>query len=118
MLFCRTLMTMTAGTAARRLNLDAFVEQSLEYEADGSKTIRRLADMQSTHPLTIRRVGALMEWVGSGEYDRAIAGDYARRDEKNFRNEADEAARRYASSSWRRKWASPLRTLGGDGGLA
>ena len=113
---CRTLMTMTAGTAARHLNLDAFVEQSLEYEADGSKTIRRLADMQSTHPLTIRRVGALMEWVGSGEYDRAIAGDYARRDEKNFRNEADEAARRYAEQLVEEEVGESLEDIGEEMG--
>jgi Zn-dependent protease with chaperone function len=94
---CRALLALTAGTAARHLNVDAFVEQGLEYEADGSKTIRRLADMQSTHPLTIRRVRALMDWVGSGEYGRVVAGNYARRDEgKGFGYEADEAARRHA----------------------
>ncbi|HEY8816608.1 MAG TPA: M48 family metallopeptidase [Candidatus Dormibacteraeota bacterium] len=94
---CRALMALTAGTAARHLNLDAFVDQGLEYEADGSRTIRRLADMQSTHPLTIQRVRALMDWVGLGEYGRLIAGDYVKRgEEDSFRREADQAARRYA----------------------
>ncbi|HEX4465307.1 MAG TPA: M48 family metallopeptidase [Solirubrobacterales bacterium] len=94
---CQALMTITAGTAAQHLNLDAFVDQGLEYEADGSSTIRRLADIQSTHPLTIRRVQALLDWVGSGEYERLIAGDYIKRGEEGvFRDEVDQAAQRYA----------------------
>lgn len=94
---CNALMAITAGTTARHLNLEAFVDQGLEYEEDGSAAIRRLADMQSTHPLTIRRVRALTEWVGSGEYERLLAGEYVKRGEENsFRREADQAARRYA----------------------
>lgn len=94
---CRALMAITAGTAAQHLSLEAFVEQGLEYEGDGSGTIRRLADMRSTHPLTIRRVRALTDWVGSGEYEQVMAGDYVKRgEEEGFRYEADQAALRYA----------------------
>jgi hypothetical protein len=114
---CRALMAITAGTAARHLNLDAFVAQGLEYETDGSKTIRRLADIQSTHPLTIRRVRALMDWVGSGEYGRVLAGDYVRRNEqKRFRDEADEAARRHAEQLLAEDAGESLEDLGDEMG--
>jgi Zn-dependent protease with chaperone function len=94
---CGALMALTAGTAYSHLNLEAFVEQGLMYEDEGSGFIRRLMDMRSTHPLTIRRVRALMDWVGSGEYEQVIAGDYVRRgEEEGFRYEADQAALRYA----------------------
>jgi Zn-dependent protease with chaperone function len=94
---CRALMALTAGTAAPHLNLEAFVEQGLTYEEDGSAMIRRIVDVRSTHPLTIRRVRALMDWVGSGEYEQVLGGDYVKRGEEDgFRYEAERAALRYA----------------------
>lgn len=81
---CRTLMVMAAGAEAKRLNLDAFMRQGLEYREGGiglARLSRLLLDMGATHPMPVRRIHELMTWVRSGAYDRIIAGEYPRRDE-------------------------------------
>lgn len=97
---CRTLMTVSAGTAAGRLNLDAYMQQGLEYDsgAQGVERLTRLlADLNVTHPLPVHRVRELLAWVRSGEYDRIIAGEYARRgSEQPLREHADAAGQHYA----------------------
>ncbi len=96
---CRTLMTLSAGAAAEHLNLDAFIAQGLEYDEKGAgldRLTRLLHDMQVTHPMPVRRVRVLLDWVRSGDYDRIIGGDYLRRgDEPPLRDEADSAAGHY-----------------------
>ncbi len=96
---CRTLMTLSAGAAAEHLNLDAFIAQGLEYDEKGAgldRLTRLLHDMQVTHPMPVRRVRVLLDWVRSGDYDRIIGGDYLRRgDEPPLRDEADTAAGHY-----------------------
>jgi Zn-dependent protease with chaperone function len=98
---CMTLMTLAGGTSARRLDLEAFIEQGLEYDA-GTTGVegfrRRFRHASSTHPLPIRRVRALMDWVQSGDYERILRGDYVRRSEDgDFAQQATAAARRYAT---------------------
>jgi hypothetical protein len=36
-------------------------------------------ELSLTHPIAVRRVKELIEWVQSGEYDRIIDGSYPRR---------------------------------------
>jgi Zn-dependent protease with chaperone function len=98
---CRSLLSLTAGTAADRLDLDAFMRQASEYRdpTRGFERFTRLfADLNLTHSLPVQRVHELMEWVRSGEYDRIVAGDYLRRDDpqRSPRDEAADAAAHYA----------------------
>jgi Zn-dependent protease with chaperone function len=78
---CRTLMTIAGGEAAGELNLDAFVAQATDYDEGGSgleRLTRLLQDLNVTHPMPVRRVNLLLEWVRGGEYDRMVGGEYVR----------------------------------------
>jgi Zn-dependent protease with chaperone function len=92
---CRTLMVIAAGAPARRLNLDAFVRQAVEYEDwdSGLDRLRRLPrELGQTHPVPVRRVRELMRWVQGGDYDRIMSGEYVRRgQERGARAEASDA---------------------------
>jgi len=97
---CRTLMVLSAGTAARELDLEAFLRQAQDFD-EGGKGLdwlsRRGLELRGGHPLTVRRVKELMAWVRSGDYDRILAGEYVRRgDERAPREEAADAADHYA----------------------
>lgn len=97
---CRTLMTIAAGAEAEHLDLDAFMRQGTEYRERGSgleRLSRLLLDLNLSHPMPVRRIHELMEWVRSGEYDRIVAGSYPSRDDPpRPRAEASEAVLHYA----------------------
>ena len=97
---CRALMTISAGEAAADLNLDAFIAQGMEYSEGGSgleRITKLLQDMRLTHPMPVRRVKMLLDWVHEGEYDRMVRGDYLRRgEEASAREEAEAASTFYA----------------------
>ena len=79
---CRTLMVLGAGMSADKLNLDAFMNQAMEYEQwdDPSDRVRRFFyEAGLTHPLAVRRVREVMTWVQSGDYDRIVGGEYMKR---------------------------------------
>lgn len=81
---CRTLMVIAGGAQADRLDLDAFMRQGAEYREQGSgleRLTRLLLDLNLVHPMPVRRIHQLMEWVRSGEYDRIVAGSFTTRDE-------------------------------------
>jgi hypothetical protein len=97
---CRALMVVTAGEAAADLNLDAFIAQAMDYEGgEGIERLTRmLQDMRLTHPMPVRRVRNLLEWVREGGYDRIVGGDYLRAgQEPPLRDEADAAQEHYAA---------------------
>ena len=97
---CRALMVLAAGEAAEDLNLDAFIAQGMEYSEGGSgleRLTRLLQQLQVTHPMPVRRVRLLLDWVREGDYDRMVRGDYLRRgEEPSAREEADAAGVFYA----------------------
>jgi Zn-dependent protease with chaperone function len=97
---CRTLMVLAAGMPADHLNLDAFMQQAMEYESwdDPSDRVRRFFnEIGQSHPYSVRRVSEVMKWVQAGEYDRIVRGEYRRRDEQtNVREEAGDAVNFYA----------------------
>jgi Zn-dependent protease with chaperone function len=97
---CHALMVLAAGEAANELNLDAFIAQGTEYSDRGSgmeRLTRLFQDLRVTHPLPVRRVHMLLEWVHEGDYDRMVRGDYLRRgEEASAREEADAAGVFYA----------------------
>jgi hypothetical protein len=88
-------MVMAAGEAAKDLSLDAFIAQGMDYDAGGSgleKLTKMLQDLNVTHPMPVRRVHLLLDWVHEGDYDRMVRGDYLRRgEEPTAREEADAA---------------------------
>ena len=97
---CQALMVLAAGEAAEDLNLDAFVAQGMDYEVTGSgleRLTKRMQDLNVTHPMPVRRVRMLLDWVREGDYDRMVRGDYLRRgEEPSARDEADAAGAFYA----------------------
>ena len=97
---CRVLMVMAAGAEARHLDLEQFMNQGREYREEGGgleRLSRLLLDMHVTHPLPVRRIHELMEWVASGDYDRIVGGSYVTRDEPvSPRAEASDAVTHYA----------------------
>ena len=96
---CRALMVLSAGEAAADLNLDAFIAQGMDYSETGSgleRMTRLLQDLQITHPMPVRRVRMLLDWVHEGDYDALVRGEYVRRgDEASAREEADAASAFY-----------------------
>jgi Zn-dependent protease with chaperone function len=97
---CRTLMVVAAGAEADRLDLDVFMRQSQEYREQRSgleRLSRLLLDLNLTHPMPVKRVHELMEWVKGGDYDRIVGGSYVRRDEPvQPRAEASDAVAHYS----------------------
>jgi Zn-dependent protease with chaperone function len=97
---CRALMVIAAGEAADDLNLDAFVAQGMDYSESGTgleRLTRLLQQLQVTHPMPVRRVRLLLDWVREGDYDRMVRGDYLRvGEEPSAREEADAAGAFYA----------------------
>ena len=95
----RALMVITAGEAAEELNLDAFIAQGMEYEQKGTgmeRLTKLMQDLRVTHPMPVRRVKTLLDWVQTGEYDRMVRGEYLRRgDEPSASEEASSASDHY-----------------------
>jgi Zn-dependent protease with chaperone function len=97
---CRALMVIAAGEAAEELNLDAFIAQGMDYSEGGTgleRLTKLLQDLRLTHPMPVRRVRMLLDWVREGDYDRMVRGDYLRRgEEPTAREETDAASAFYA----------------------
>jgi Zn-dependent protease with chaperone function len=65
-----------------QLNVDAFMQQAHEYAASGEGldvVYKVLSTLALTHPMHTVRAAELQRWVGSGEYDRILRGEYVRR---------------------------------------
>jgi Zn-dependent protease with chaperone function len=96
---CRALMTIAAGESAQDLNLDAFIAQAMEYSERGSgmeRLTKLLQDLRLTHPMPVRRVRLLLDWVHEGGFDRIVRGEYLRvGQEASAREEAGEASAFY-----------------------
>jgi Zn-dependent protease with chaperone function len=132
---CQVMMVLAAGEAAQDLNLDAFIAQGMDYEVTGSgleRLTKLMQDLNVTHPMPVRRVRMLLDWVREGDYDRMVRGDYLRRgEEPSAREEADAAGAFYADrvGSALQSAGSSIadvgqqlgdwlrRTRGGDGGI-
>jgi Zn-dependent protease with chaperone function len=97
---CRALMVISAGEAADDLNLDAFIAQGMDYSEGGSgleRITKLLQDLRLTHPMPVRRVKLLLDWVQQGDYDRMARGDYLRTgEEPSAREEAESTIPYYA----------------------
>ncbi|MBA3855030.1 MAG: hypothetical protein C0503_11480, partial [Gemmatimonas sp.] len=64
------------------LDLEAFKEQSREYEMDDSAwdtVLKAINTAFRTHPFFTVRAGELQRWMATGEYAKILAGDYVKR---------------------------------------
>jgi Zn-dependent protease with chaperone function len=78
---CRVLMRV-AGGALPGMSFDEFLKQAADYDSEDdlfSRHSRFWVELSLTHPIAVRRVKELIEWVQSGEYDRIVDGSYPRR---------------------------------------
>jgi Zn-dependent protease with chaperone function len=100
LIVCRTLMVIAAGAQAEHLDLDVFMRQGAEYREKGSgleRLSRLMLDLNLIHPMPVRRIHELMEWVRSGDYDRVVSGSFPTRDEPPHpRAEASDAVAHYS----------------------
>lgn len=79
-------IALTAGPnrLSHEMNRDAFMDQARAYqdagaaESIGKILIFFLMSSTYTHPMPVHRTQQLERWVQSGEYDRILAGEYAR----------------------------------------
>jgi hypothetical protein len=71
----------------------------MEYSEGGSgleRMTKLMQDLRLTHPMPVRRVKMLLDWVREGDYDRMARGDYMRiGEEPTAGEEAGEAGAFY-----------------------
>ena len=78
---CRVLMQL-AGGSVPGMDFDQFLKQAGDYHSEDdlfSRHTRFWSELNLTHPVAVRRVKELTEWVETGAYDRIRSGDYPRR---------------------------------------
>ena len=78
---CQVLMRI-AGGALPGMSFDAFLKQANDYEGEDdlfSRHSRFWVELSLTHPIAVRRVKEIIEWVQSGDYNRIVDGEYPRR---------------------------------------
>ena len=98
MAVCQALLALAGGEAIDELNLDAFIAQGLDYREKGTgleKLTRLLIDLGITHPMPVRRIHELQNWVREGDYDRIVDGSFIRRGEEPPPREEAEAAQQH-----------------------
>ncbi len=67
----------------------------MEYDEGGSgleRLTKLLQDLRVTHPMPVRRVRMLLDWVQAGDYDAIVRGEYVRRGEEPSASEEASAA--------------------------
>src|SRR6476469_4438638 len=91
---------------AGQLNVDAFMQQAHEYAASGEGldvVYKLLSTLALTHPMHTVRAAELQRWVGTGEYDRILRGEYIRRgtasDERPWQDDVAAAGSYYAGEA-------------------
>jgi Zn-dependent protease with chaperone function len=95
---CRVLMQL-AGGSVPGMDFDEFLKQAGDYDSEDdlfSRHTRFWSELNLTHPVAVRRVKELTEWVQTGAFDRIRNGDYPRRgSEPPTSAEFDEAVAHY-----------------------
>ena len=65
-----------------QMDVDSFMRQAHEYagSSEGLDVVYKLlSTLALTHPMHTVRAAELQKWVGTGEYDRILRGEYTRR---------------------------------------
>ena len=99
------MLKMAGGpTSQDRTDLNEFIVQADEYRESGDvadQVFKVLNVLGRTHPFHVLRVAELRDWIESGDYDRIVSGEYARRGEPDSAYEEDlrAAASAYADEA-------------------
>src|SRR5688572_17313050 len=97
----RTMLKMAGGGTSEETSLPEFIKQAEEYKQSGDvadQVFKVLNLMATTHPFYVLRVSELRTWIESGDYDRIVRGEYARRGEPDaaYQDDLRAAAQAYA----------------------
>ena len=95
----RTLMVLGGGLPSSRLSLDGFkaqIEAVQDWDNGPDRLRRFLMQLRQTHAVPVRRANELQRWIASGDYDRIVAGDYARVGDESVRAAAGDAVDHYS----------------------
>jgi Zn-dependent protease with chaperone function len=100
----RTMLKMAGGGSSEDTSLQEFIVQAEEYQQSGDvadQVFKVLNLMATTHPFYVLRVSELRAWIESGDYDRIVRGEYARRGEPDEALQEDmrAAAQGYAEGA-------------------
>lgn len=100
----RSMLRMAGGGDAQETSLPEFIKQAEEYRGGGDvadQVFKILNLMGTTHPFPVLRVSEIRAWIESGDYDRILRGDYARRGEPDpaYQEDLREAAEAYATGA-------------------
>ncbi len=100
----RTMLKMAGGGSTEETSLKEFIIQAEEYQEGGDiadQVFKVLNLMFQTHPFYVLRVSELRAWIESGDYDRIVRGEYARRGEPDpaYTDDLKEAASAYAEGA-------------------
>lgn len=100
----RTMMKMAGGGENHETNLQDFIAQAEAYRESGDvadQVFKVLNLVMQTHPFYVLRVGELRSWIESGDYDRTLRGEYARRGEPDpaYQDDLREAAKAYSAEA-------------------
>jgi Zn-dependent protease with chaperone function len=100
----RTMLKMAGGGETHETSLQEFIVQAEEYREGGDvadQVFKILNLLGSTHPFYVLRVSELRAWIETGDYDRILRGEYARRDEEDpaYKEDLREAAAAYADGA-------------------
>lgn len=99
-----TMLKMAGGGTEEETNLAEFIIQAEEYRDGGDvadQVFKVLNLLGRTHPFHVLRVAELRDWIESGDYDRIVRGEYARRGEPDpaYTGDLKEAAEAYADGA-------------------
>jgi Zn-dependent protease with chaperone function len=102
----RMFMKLAGGGSISEMNLDAFMTQAKEYEEGGDAmdvVYKVLNTLGMTHPFHTLRAAELQRWIGGGDYDRILRGEYPRRgteeEKRPLTDDLGEAGKYYADQA-------------------
>src|SRR5712664_2779961 len=98
----RMHLKMAGGGDMKQKNLDEFLVQAKDYEESGGaldRIFQILNTLERTHPFSTLRAAELQRWIGAGQYERILNGEYTRRgpdaDNRPIDKDIDEAREQY-----------------------
>ena len=99
-----TMLKMAGGGSGDEADLQEYIMQAEEYREGGDvvdQVFKVLNLLAQTHPFYTIRVNELRTWIESGDYDRIIRGEYARRGEPDpaYQDDLTAAATAYADDA-------------------
>jgi Zn-dependent protease with chaperone function len=100
----RVQLKLAGGSQLAEMDVDAFLDQAVEYEATGDLRdgVLKLLNLErQSHPFSVLRAAALRKWVADGEYAAILDGTYPRRSDDADASIGDEirgAAKTYRNN--------------------